>query len=136
MRRPLVKPWRIALPLALALAAGPAWGQAGEDWIGLGKAVTLEISARQFDKAAARFDETMTAVLPAATLAATWEEWKAALARSPRATFKLYPGLYHLFMPSSTAGAGLGTPADYQRPAHVAAPVIDDVARWIAASAR
>ena len=64
---------------------------------------------------------------------ADFEEWKAALAHSPRAVFKLYPGLYHLFMPSSTAGAGLGSPADYQRPAHVAAPVIDDVARWIAA---
>jgi len=73
MRRPLVKPWCIALPLALALAAGPARGQAGEDWTGLGKVVALEISARQFDKAAARFDETMTAVLPAATLAATWD---------------------------------------------------------------
>lgn len=64
---------------------------------------------------------------------ADFEEWKAALAHSPRAVFKLYPGLYHLFMPSTTAGAGLGSPADYQRPAHVAAPVIDDVARWIAA---
>lgn len=64
---------------------------------------------------------------------ADFEEWKAALAHSPRAVFKLYPGLYHLFMPSSTAGAGLGEPADYQRPAHVAAPVIDDVARWIVA---
>jgi dienelactone hydrolase len=64
---------------------------------------------------------------------ADFEEWKAALAHSPRAVFKLYPGLYHLFMPSATAGAGLGSPADYQRPAHVAAPVIDDVARWIAA---
>jgi uncharacterized protein len=64
---------------------------------------------------------------------ADFEEWKAALAHGPRAVFKLYPGLYHLFMPSTTAGAGLGSPADYQRPAHVAAPVIDDIARWIAA---
>ncbi|HEY6324579.1 MAG TPA: alpha/beta fold hydrolase [Thermoanaerobaculia bacterium] len=63
---------------------------------------------------------------------ADFEEWKAALAHGPRAVFKLYPGLYHLFMPSTTAGAGLGSPADYQRPAHVAAPVIDDIARWIA----
>jgi hypothetical protein len=75
----LAKSWCIALPLALTRAAAPARGQAGEDWTGLGRAVTLEISTRQFD-----------------------------------------------------AGAGLGSPADYQRPAHVAAPVIDDIARWIA----
>ena len=64
---------------------------------------------------------------------ADFEEWKAALAHGPRAVFKLYQGLYHLFMPSSSAGAGLGTPADYQQPAHVVTAVIDDVARWIAA---
>lgn len=59
------------------------------------------------------------------------EAWKAALARAPRATFKLYPELFHLFMPSSTPGAGLGSPADYERPGHVAAPVIGDIAGWI-----
>jgi uncharacterized protein len=69
----LAKSLCLAVPLALALAAAPAWGQAGEDWAGLGKAVALEISTRQFDKTVARFDETMAAVLPAATLAATWD---------------------------------------------------------------
>jgi len=62
---------------------------------------------------------------------ADFEAWKAALARGPGATFKLYPGLFHLFMPSSTSGTGLGSPADYERPGHVAAPVIADIAGWI-----
>ena len=34
-------------------------------------------------------------------------------------------------MPSSSPGSGLGTPADYQKPGHVVAPVIDDIAAWI-----
>src|ERR1700688_127792 len=69
----LAKTWCIAVPLALGLAAAPALGQTGEDWAGLGNAVTLELSARQFDKAVARFDPTMAAVLSAANLAATWD---------------------------------------------------------------
>ncbi|HEV2176054.1 MAG TPA: alpha/beta fold hydrolase [Terriglobia bacterium] len=64
--------------------------------------------------------------------------WKAALAhtsKSPRATFKLYPGLFHLFMPSTTPGSGLGTPADYEKSGHIAEPVINDIAAWVRSSA-
>jgi hypothetical protein len=63
---------------------------------------------------------------------ADFDAWKAALAEGPRATFHLYPGLYHLFLPSSTPGNGLGSPADYEKPGHVAAAVVDDIASWIA----
>jgi hypothetical protein len=62
-----------------------------------------------------------------------FDGWKKALARSPDVTFKVYPGLFHLFMPSSSPGTGLGAPADYQVPGHVIAPVIDDIAVWIKA---
>jgi len=48
-------------------------------------------------------------------------------------SFTTYPGLYHLFMTSTSPGTGLGTPADYQKPGHVTQPVIDDIAAWIAA---
>jgi len=59
--------------------------------------------------------------------------WKKTLAGRQDVTFKVYPGLYHLFMPSSSPGTGLGTPADYQKPGHVAEPVIEDIASWIEA---
>lgn len=59
------------------------------------------------------------------------EGWKTALAGKAGVTFTTYPGLFHLFMPSTSPGTGLGTPTDYDKPAHVAQPVIDDIARWI-----
>jgi dienelactone hydrolase len=60
-----------------------------------------------------------------------FDGWKKALAGKPEVTLKVYPGLFHLFMPSSSPGTGLGTPADYQKPGHVVAPVIEDIANWI-----
>ena len=60
-----------------------------------------------------------------------FDGWKKALAGKPEVTLKVYPGLFHLFMPSSSRGTGLGTPADYQKPGHVVEPVIEDIARWI-----
>jgi dienelactone hydrolase len=59
-----------------------------------------------------------------------FDGWKATLASKPNVTWKVYPGLFHLFMPSSSAGSGLGTPDDYQKPGHVTAQVIDDIAAW------
>ena len=60
-----------------------------------------------------------------------FDGWKKALAGKPEVTLKVYPGLFHLFMPSSSPGTGLGTPADYQKPGHVVEPVIEDIASWI-----
>jgi len=41
-------------------------------------------------------------------------------------TFKLYPGLNHLFMTSIT-----GTAADYQRPGHMDETVLKDITAWL-----
>jgi hypothetical protein len=60
-----------------------------------------------------------------------FDGWKKALAGKPEVTLRVYPGLFHLFMPSSSPGTGLGTPADYQKPGHVTEPVIEDIASWI-----
>ncbi|HMD97386.1 MAG TPA: alpha/beta fold hydrolase [Terriglobia bacterium] len=60
-----------------------------------------------------------------------FDGWKKALGGKPEVTLKVYPGLFHLFMPSSSPGTGLGTPADYQKPGHVVEPVIEDIASWI-----
>jgi hypothetical protein len=60
-----------------------------------------------------------------------FDGWKKALAGKSSVTFKLYPGLTHLFMPSLSPGSGLGTPADYQKPQHVSEAVISDIAAWI-----
>ncbi|HKS97059.1 MAG TPA: alpha/beta fold hydrolase [Terriglobia bacterium] len=57
--------------------------------------------------------------------------WKKALAGNSRVTLKIYPGLYHLFMPSTSPGDGLGTPADYNTPGHVSEPVMADIAQWM-----
>ena len=53
--------------------------------------------------------------------------WQAALKNDPKATFHLYPSLNHLFI----AGQGPSTPAEYERPGHVAPEVINDIATWI-----
>jgi dienelactone hydrolase len=57
--------------------------------------------------------------------------WQTALGRRRDVTFKNYPGLFHLFMPSKTAGTGLGTPADYEQAGHVESKVIADIAGWV-----
>ena len=59
---------------------------------------------------------------------ADFEGWKRALADRKDATFHSYPSLNHLFQP----GEGASTPAEYSRPGHVAASVINDIADWIA----
>lgn len=55
--------------------------------------------------------------------------WQGPLRSKDNATFKSYAELNHLFM----AGQGKSTPAEYEQPGHVAAPVITDIADWIAA---
>jgi dienelactone hydrolase len=55
------------------------------------------------------------------------ERWKKALAGNKDATVKLFPGLFHLFMPSTSKEKG-DTPDDWMRPAHVSQEVVDDVA--------
>ena len=60
-----------------------------------------------------------------------FDAWKAGLSRRPHVTFKLYPGLTHLFMPIATGRSGLSTPADYDAPQHVSQAVIEDVAAWL-----
>jgi dienelactone hydrolase len=54
-----------------------------------------------------------------------YQGWKDALGGRPDVTFKLYPGLIHLFMP------GEGKPEDYNVPGHVVPEVVDDIAQWI-----
>jgi len=42
---------------------------------------------------------------------------------------KSYPGLCHLFMPAGNPPS----PADYDKPGHVAKSTLDDIANWIRA---
>ena len=58
---------------------------------------------------------------------ADWQLWQAAFAGDPRATLHHYPALNHL----GIAGEGPGDIAEYQRPGHVDARLIADVAAWI-----
>jgi len=59
-----------------------------------------------------------------------FESWKVALAGHKNASLKFYPGLFHLFLPSTATQKG-DTPADWTRPSHVTPEVVDDVASWI-----
>jgi fermentation-respiration switch protein FrsA (DUF1100 family) len=56
-----------------------------------------------------------------------YQAWKKGLAEKKNVTFKSYPKLNHLFI----EGEGKATPADYEKPGHVAPAVIDDIAEWI-----
>jgi fermentation-respiration switch protein FrsA (DUF1100 family) len=60
-----------------------------------------------------------------------FESWKSALAEHRNATVKFYPGLFHLFMPSTATQKGADTSADWTRPGHVTPEVVDDIASWI-----
>jgi fermentation-respiration switch protein FrsA (DUF1100 family) len=53
--------------------------------------------------------------------------WRVAVGGRKDVTIKSYPTLNHLFM----AGEGKATPAEYERPGHVADFVLDDIAAWI-----
>ncbi len=59
-----------------------------------------------------------------------FEAWKKALGDRKDATFKSYPGLNHLFI----EGEGKSSPAEYQKPGHVAEAVVADIAGWIKAA--
>jgi dienelactone hydrolase len=53
--------------------------------------------------------------------------WQSELAGRSDVTFRLYPGLNHLFM----TGTGPGNPAEYAVPGRVAEIVIEDLAAWV-----
>ena len=55
-----------------------------------------------------------------------FEGWKVALAAAPNATFRLFPKLNHLLV----EGEGPSSPAEYERPGHVAAEVVEAIAAW------
>ncbi len=55
-----------------------------------------------------------------------FEAWKSALAARPNATFRLFPKLNHLLV----EGDGPSTPAEYERPGHVAPDVVEAIAAW------
>jgi len=58
-----------------------------------------------------------------------YDLWKAALGKDPRATFKFYPGLTHLFMTGQ--GSGPASPQDYSVAGHVSGEVVQDIAQWV-----
>jgi dienelactone hydrolase len=53
--------------------------------------------------------------------------WKKELGRRPGVVLKSYPALNHLFAP----GEGRSSPLEYEKPGHVAAEVIEDVAAFV-----
>jgi uncharacterized protein len=60
-----------------------------------------------------------------------FEGWKSLLADHENASVKFYPDLFHLFLPSTATGKGLGTETDWMRPGHVSPEVVNDLAVWV-----
>jgi dienelactone hydrolase len=58
--------------------------------------------------------------------------WKGALGDDPRATIRLFPSLNHLFV----TGEGPSSPAEYEKPGHVAPEVVEAIAGWARALPR
>ncbi|HKM51906.1 MAG TPA: alpha/beta fold hydrolase, partial [Isosphaeraceae bacterium] len=56
-----------------------------------------------------------------------FEGWEKALAGHNHVTMKTYPGLCHLFTPAGNPPS----PADYDKPGHVAKATLDDIASWV-----
>jgi dienelactone hydrolase len=65
-----------------------------------------------------------------------FESWKSALIEHRNATVKFYPGLFHLFMPSTATQKGADTPADWGRAGHIAPEVVNDISSWILSNGR
>lgn len=61
--------------------------------------------------------------------------YKALLEQKPNVTFKLYPGLNHLFM-KSVYGRGKNSQKEYKVPSNVEETVLNDIAQWILAYKR
>jgi dienelactone hydrolase len=59
---------------------------------------------------------------------ADFEIWQKCLKGKPSVTCELYPALNHLF----TSGDGKTTPAESEKPGHLAAQVVRDIAQWLA----
>jgi len=59
-----------------------------------------------------------------------FNEYKRILQNHPDATFKLYPGINHVFMPT-VYGDIKKAKKEYSKPQHVAEHVIADIAEWI-----
>ena len=60
-----------------------------------------------------------------------FDQWKRALAKRNDDTVKFYPGVFHLFMPSTATQTGQDSQDDWIRPAHVTSQVVEDTASWI-----
>jgi fermentation-respiration switch protein FrsA (DUF1100 family) len=58
---------------------------------------------------------------------ADFKLWQKGLAGRKDVEFRSYANLNHLFMD----GKGKSTPAEYEKPGHVAKEVIEDVAAWV-----
>jgi len=60
-----------------------------------------------------------------------FNKYKEILANHPNATFKLYPNLNHLFMPTIYGLDITKGVKEYKKPQHVEEYVMDDIAKWV-----
>lgn len=60
-----------------------------------------------------------------------FDAWKSVLAGHANAAVKFYPGLFHLFMPSTATQQGKDPQEDRSRPGHLVPEVVYAVSSWI-----
>jgi len=60
-----------------------------------------------------------------------FDQWKRTLAKRNDDTVKFYPGVFHLFMPSTATKTGQDSQDDWTRPAHVTSEIVQDIASWV-----
>ncbi len=114
---------------ALASAAAPGAGDAGDLPLGLGRAYWDDLR-RHHAREAAALSGPVLVMQGGRDYQVTGEDlegWRRVLADRADVAFKLYPSLNHLFM----EGEGRSTPDEYQAAGHVAAAVIEDLAAWL-----
>jgi uncharacterized protein len=108
----------------------PADASSSEMILGAGAAYWLDL--RSYDQVAtAKALKQPLLILQGArdyqVTEADFDGWKKGLGSRANVTYKLYPDLNHLFM----TGVGKSTPAEYEKPGHVAEAVVSDIAAWI-----
>jgi dienelactone hydrolase len=91
-------------------------------WLGL-RAYDVGATAAKFDRPILVLQGERDYQITMADFAA----WRKALDGRPNVRFKSYAKLNHLYL----EGEGKSTPAEYEKPGHVSAEVIDDIAAWV-----
>ena len=124
-----------AIPVLKRLASGEFPAGTVVDLFGERSPASYWADLRQFEPGEAAAKLSMPVIVLVAghdgeVPSDDFEHWRSALAAKKNGALKLYPRLFHLFMPSAATGRG-DTDEDWARPSHVLSDVVEEIASWI-----